>query len=260
MNKLATFEPIIDSNPDSIKKYYEQNNISLPNNQRLKKYLNMNEEIENLNENRSNNFKLEEDTFKPSFHKGEEFKSIIDQVEKSIIEKNKAEEPIEKPIEIEKLKPKTYTSKDIINEINSLELDQEDKDFLLTLGKRESSYRPYITNELGYYGLYQFGNLALKDVGLTKGDFKDTKKQHEAALKLAGLNEKRLKTIINNFSGKTVNGVNITRNGIRAAAHLLGAGTVKDWFNNTKNTSLAKKGFKDANDTSIVEYLELFGV
>ena len=60
------------------------------------------------------------------------------------------------------------------------------------------------------------------------------------------------------YEGKIYKGVKITKNGVRAMAHLLGAGSVKDFFNNTQNTPFAKKGFVDGNGTHITEYARMF--
>lgn len=145
-----------------------------------------------------------------------------------------------------------YPKNRIVNEIINSNYSEEDKDYLITLANRESSFKPFVTNPFGYYGLYQFGKSALKDTGFTKTDFNDTMKQHEAALKLAKLNEKSLQDVIDKFTGKTFNGVKITKNGIRAAAHLLGASTVKNYFNQVPDK------YTDANGTSIQQYLKLF--
>ncbi len=140
-----------------------------------------------------------------------------------------------------------------------MNISDEDKDYLIKLGKRESDYRPNVTNSLGYYGLYQFGKPALETIGATKEDFANsTLRQHQGALKIAQINARILKPILDTYVGKEYKGNKITRNGILAAAHLLGAGTVKDYFNGTTKTSLARKGFKDAYGTSITEYLNMY--
>ena len=150
-------------------------------------------------------------------------------------------------------------AQDIINEIKGLNIGEEDKDYLIKLGKRESSYNSNIVNQYGYEGLYQFGDAALDTVGMNRTDLRaSTINQHKAALKLAEVNEKIVGDVANKYIGKTYRGVKITRNGIRAASHLLGAGTVKDWFQGTTNTKYAKRGFVDGNGTSITEYFKLF--
>lgn len=134
-----------------------------------------------------------------------------------------------------------------------------DKAFATKLAEKESTFNPDVTNKLGYYGLFQFGKSALDWLGIKKADIKnDRTKQVHAVMKLTNLNDSVLKDVREKYEGTTFKGVPITKNGIRAAAHLLGAETVKDWFNGTKKTTLAKKGFKDANGTHITEYLKEF--
>lgn len=161
------------------------------------------------------------------------------------------------PMLPEQVAPKLPTkpaikSNNITTEIMGMDINDMDKEYLTKLAQKESSFRPFITNNLGYYGLYQFGDLAFKDVGYTKESFKNTLNQHKAALKLAKLNEGRLKDVINNYSGKEFNGIKITKNGIRAAAHLLGAKSVKDWFSNKSGN------YADANGTRIEDYLRYY--
>ena len=147
----------------------------------------------------------------------------------------------------------------VITSILNYDTSQENKEYLIKLAKRESSYQPLVQNSGGYFGLYQFGNAALKDVGMSKDDLKKSlNNQHKAALALANQNEKILKDIIQKYNGKYKNGVKLTRNGILAMAHLLGAGSVQDYFNNTKNTPFSKNGFVDGNKTHILEYAKLF--
>lgn len=146
----------------------------------------------------------------------------------------------------------------ITDEIKSLNKSDEDKEFLIKMAQAESGFDPYVTNSLGYYGLYQFGKSALKTVGMTKSDFKDTKNQHEAALKLADLNEKTNKSLFEKYVGTWKNGVLITRNGLRAVHALLGVRGVREWLEGGNTTWTAKHGHKDAYGTSPEKYLKLF--
>jgi len=57
---------------------------------------------------------------------------------------------------------------------------------------------------------------------------KDTTNQYVAALRYGELNLERLKPIVDRYAGAVKEGIKITESGIKAAAHLLGAGTVKD--------------------------------
>lgn len=147
----------------------------------------------------------------------------------------------------------------VINSILNYDTSKENKEYLIKLAKRESSYQPLVQNSGGYFGLYQFGKSALKDVGMTIDDLKKSlSNQHKAALTLAKQNEEILKDIIQKYNGKYKEGVKLTKNGILAMAHLLGAGSVKDYFNGTKNTPFSKNGFVDGNKTHILEYAKLF--
>lgn len=178
-----------------------------------------------------------------------------------------AEEQVQTPTGEERVQtpnqPSTISSEtdknSVITSILNYDTSQENKEYLIKLAKRESSYQPLVQNSGGYFGLYQFGDAALKDVGMSKDDLKKSlNNQHKAALALAKQNEKILKDIIRKYNGKYKNGVKLTRNGILAMAHLLGAGSVQDYFNNTKNTHFSKNGFFDGNKTHILEYAKLF--
>ena len=133
------------------------------------------------------------------------------------------------------------------------------KDYLVKLANMESSFNPIIKNKYGYEGLYQFGDSALRAVGMTRQDLRSgTLNQHIAALRLAEENEKALGNLASQYIGKEYRGVKVTKNGIRAAAHLLGAGSVQDWFRGTTRTDIARNGFVDGNGTHITEYFKLF--
>ena len=172
-------------------------------------------------------------------------------------------EQIQNPIPENSLKPlptgNTSKEREVIQSISNLGVSLEDQEYLIRLAKRESNFRPNISNRFGYFGLYQFGTSALKSLGKTKDDLKSSlETQHKAALELAKRNENTLKDILDKYEGKIYKGVKITKNGVRAMAHLLGAGSVKDFFNNTQNTPFAKKGFVDGNGTHITEYARMF--
>lgn len=236
MPNLVSLNPIIRSNPEDIKNYYTENNLEIPKNTFFQNYLNILEEPKT-------------DTFAQPI---EDTKSYYPKLPKKETVSNV----------VSKLSQKDYTldpSKSmILKEISEMNTSDEDKEYLAKMAERESNFKPDVRNQFGFFGLYQFGKDALTDTGFTEEDFKDTKNQHNAALELANINEARLRPIVNAYVGKEKDGVKITRNGIRAAAHLLGAGTVKDWFLGTKNSPFAKKGFVDGNGTHITEYLKMF--
>ena len=152
--------------------------------------------------------------------------------------------------EVIKLKPKIeiVTSK--------LEIKQSHKNFLLAIGRRESSNRYDIINRYGYMGKYQFGRKTLNSIGfknISNSKFISSPRIQEAAMiTLLKVNKKNLRRQIKRHVGTVVNGVYITESGLLAGAHLAGAGNVKKWLRNGKR-------FKDGLGTSVVSYIELFG-
>ena len=127
--------------------------------------------------------------------------------------------------------------------------------FLDAIGFRESSNNYKAVNQFGYLGKYQFGRKTLNAVG-----FKDVSNreflsnpsiQEEAMLVLLKKNKRTLRREIKKYVGKTINGIYITESGLLAAAHLAGAGNVKQFF---------RKGyeFRDGNGTKMTSYMVKF--
>lgn len=151
------------------------------------------------------------------------------------------------------------TAQEVLKEISGLSLDDSDKMYLKLLGARESDFRKN-AGKGSYKGIYQFNKDALAQVGLNMGDYlADTAVQHTAALKYRDANLKSLSKYQSKI-GTLKDGILITKNGIGAMAHLLGPGTVRDYFDGTKTTKLAQNGFKDGNGTHISEYLKMFAM
>lgn len=137
----------------------------------------------------------------------------------------------------------------IVNEINSLNIDDKDKRYLRKLSKMESGYNPKIRNQFGYMGLYQFGKPALQAVKMTEDEYiNDSQKQHKAALRLMDINTKGLEK----YYGSTFNGIKLNKHNLAAAAQLGGRGTVNKLLSGKIND------FKDGNGISIFKYLKLF--
>ena len=139
---------------------------------------------------------------------------------------------------------------------------QHIKVFLYALGQRESSNNPDTFNTLGYIGKYQFGKLALKDVGLDHVSYEKfvedrsifpEELQDSAVIKLMKLNEKRLEQLIDKYEHKVIAGIYITRSGILAAAHLSGARNVQKFFRSNGHHNPA-----DAYGTKLSDYLKEF--
>jgi hypothetical protein len=128
--------------------------------------------------------------------------------------------------------------------------------FKEAIGFKESQNKYKKINSLGYLGKYQFGIQTLKTVGVQdSAEFLNSPKMQEKAfIALLSKNKWELKTEIEKYNGKIINGTQITESGILAAAHLGGAGSVKKYLKNN-----GKHSFKDAYGMSIKTYLSDFG-
>jgi hypothetical protein len=149
---------------------------------------------------------------------------------------------------------------------SSKPLEEDNTSFKEALGNRESSGKYDAVNQLGYLGKYQFGGMALRDLGYQDKDYnwtgKDNINSKEDFLANSAIQEKSADTYFkiqekyldNNgaldYVGTDFKGFKVTKQGLIAASHLVGAGAV--------NTML-KTGIvpQDANGTKALEYLEL---
>ncbi|PQO91915.1 hypothetical protein C5614_25350 [Massilia phosphatilytica] len=156
-------------------------------------------------------------------------------------------------------------------------------DFLKALFKREAGDRTSVVNYAGYAGKYQFGELALIDLGYYKSDgtskndwrgswtgkhgvnslddfLKNTAVQDTAAKEWVALLCKRMRKLgLDKYMGKVIKGIQITDSGIIAGAHLKGFGTdahpgVKKFLKSNGTTDP-----KDGLGTPVSHYVELFG-
>jgi hypothetical protein len=104
-------------------------------------------------------------------------------------------------------------------------------------------------------GKYQFGRSTLRTVGIY--DFQEFLRnvawQDEAFKALIARNKWELRKEIQKYSGRIINGVEITESGLVAAAHLGGAGSVKKYLR-----SNGRNGFKDGFGTSLSSYIRKF--
>lgn len=142
--------------------------------------------------------------------------------------------------------------KEITTYIKSLDLEDEYKNYLIKLAKRESNFNPEVINAQGYKGLFQFGDDALKDIGMTTSDYmSDWKKQVDAVIKFTNKNRERLRTTLRGVGGKDIDGTKINEWGLLGAAHLGGVGGVNKFLFNGMNPT-------DANNTSVKDYLLYF--
>ncbi|MCW1147459.1 peptidoglycan-binding protein LysM [Flavobacterium lacisediminis] len=127
--------------------------------------------------------------------------------------------------------------------------------FAQKMAYKESRCILHLVNPYGYMGKYQFGRSTLRTVGIY--DFQEFLRnavwQDEAFKALIARNKWELRKEIQKYSGRVINGVEITESGLIAAAHLGGAGSVKKYLR-----SNGRNGFKDGFGTSLSSYIRKF--
>ncbi|SFB21886.1 hypothetical protein SAMN05660845_2096 [Flavobacterium swingsii] len=127
--------------------------------------------------------------------------------------------------------------------------------FRQSLAVRESQGKYHKVNTLGYLGKYQFGSETLRILGIrdTISFLRSRKLQEKAFLANLSRNKWELREEITKYSGKIINGIEITESGILAAAHLGGPGSVKRFLKTN-----GRRKCKDNYGTSISEYMKDF--
>lgn len=139
--------------------------------------------------------------------------------------------------------------------VPEIEIDLKDHDsFLKKIGHYESSNDYSKVNRWGYMGKYQFGEETLEalNINVSRRKFLSSPVLQEQAMdKLLKANHKNLKRFIKKYDGKVLHGVLVTESGVLAAAHLGGAGNVRNWFRKGEN-------FRDGNGTPITKYMKVF--
>ena len=127
--------------------------------------------------------------------------------------------------------------------------------FAQKMAYRESRGILHLVNPFGYMGKYQLGKSTLRTVGVY--DFQEFLRnaewQDKAFQALIARNKWLLRNEIEKYSGKVINGIEITESGLVAAAHLGGAGSVKKYLR-----SNGRSGFKDGFGTSLSSYIKKF--
>jgi hypothetical protein len=120
---------------------------------------------------------------------------------------------------------------------------------------KESQGKYTVVNTLGYLGKYQFGRTTLErlDIYNTREFLQNPELQEKAFIALCKVNKWILRKDIERSVGKTINGIIITESGILAAAHLSGAGNVKNYLRSNGTDC-----FSDAYGTTIKSYLKKF--
>ena len=150
------------------------------------------------------------------------------------------------------------------------------------LGQRESSNQYGAVNSLGYMGKYQMGAPALQDMGYMNakprgvnqknwindprawtgkggvtgvdGFLGNAQLQDQVQNQWNTTLDKRTQHFgLNKYIGKTVGGINITADGMRAASHLMGHGALIAAMNS--GDLLAAK---DGNGTTIADYMKMY--
>jgi hypothetical protein len=149
---------------------------------------------------------------------------------------------------------------------NALASNELNKPFSPYLGKsfvgfkealafKESRGDYFTVNTLGYLGKYQFGAATLKIIGIHNPNLflKTPELQEKAFIANTQRNKWILRRDIKNFVGRKINGILITESGILAAAHLAGAGSVKNYLR-----SYGIDNFEDSYGTNIEYYMKKF--
>ena len=157
----------------------------------------------------------------------------------------------------------TYTHMDLSNITinNCYSLVKRNSMFLDKLSKLESNnnWKSVGGSHGKYIGKYQFGRIALKDIGLypkvSLHKFKKDKSifnshlQDRACIMLMIHNNTYMEGYYK-FIGHRINGILITKAGILASAHLLGHKEVKKWLD-----THGKHKAQDSFGTSIEKYM-----
>jgi hypothetical protein len=127
--------------------------------------------------------------------------------------------------------------------------------FKEALAFKESSGNYFVTNTLGYLGKYQFGVGTLQLMGVYNATsfLNDPILQEKVFETNIARNKWILRKDIQKYTGKKIQGVEITESGLLAAAHLAGPGNVIKYLR-----SLGKSNTKDAYGATISKYIQTF--
>lgn len=131
-------------------------------------------------------------------------------------------------------------------------------EFLKSMARMESDNNPHAVNRFGMLGKYQFHPQTLRELGIdvSKEEFlNDEALQDTAMVRYLKANASELNRVIRKFSGKTVDGIVVTRSGILASAHLTGTMGVLSFFYPDKYQYRTS----DANGASVQLYMKKFG-
>lgn len=156
-------------------------------------------------------------------------------------------------------RPVKYSTLFTDEEIRRINIDA----FLKRLAKKESSNNWKIINRYGYIGKYQFGGAALKSLGVhDRINYRSFKRnpwvfppqlQDTLAIQLMYQNKKYLNEYLEIYRDKRINGILINDASVLAAAHLVGMGNMKKFFE-SGGTYIAK----DGNRVTAEDYMKAF--
>ena len=151
--------------------------------------------------------------------------------------------------------PNEYENEEVIIPVKVPQVGKSFTGFAQKMAYKESRGILHLVNPYGYMGKYQFGRSTLRTVGVY--DFQEFLRnavwQDKAFEALIARNKWELRKEIQKYSGRIINGVEITESGLVAAAHLGGAGSVKKYLR-----SNGRNGFKDGFGTSLSSYIRKF--
>ena len=152
--------------------------------------------------------------------------------------------------------PNEYENEEVVIPVKVPHVGKSFAGFAQKMAYKESRGILHLVNPYGYLGIYQFGRSTLRTVGVY--DFQEFLRnavwQDKAFEALIARNKWELRKEIQKYSGRIINGVEITESGLVAAAHLGGAGSVKKFFRNN-----GKRAIRDNYGTSLQSYMKKFG-
>lgn len=135
----------------------------------------------------------------------------------------------------------------------------------------ETAHHPnqyQIVNRFGYMGKYQFHHTSLKSLGFTPSEIRrftrDPQLQERAMDRLISWNYRYFNSRgLFDCCGQSIGGVTITKEGMLAGAHLMGALAVEHfmWTDGCMETVLYKGVIvykHDANGTPLTKYMKMF--
>jgi hypothetical protein len=143
-------------------------------------------------------------------------------------------------------------------EYNKIIAIAEYQKYYWKMAQAESSMVWDTINSRGYFGLFQFGESTLHDLGhkISCNQFRSDPNiftpsmQFEAMDSLTRRNERQLKDVIERNSGKVIDGIVVSKWSILAASHLGGVTGTRNYFEKGLNKSDGR--------TTIEDYIKKF--